>query len=307
MWDFVLSALRAAIPAGTPLLYGTLGEVTAERSGVLNLGVEGMMIVGAVMAFGVTHTTGNIWLGVAAAALAGGLLALVHAFASITLRVNQVVSGLALTMLGLGLSGLVGKRYIGMPPRTRLAALAVPGLSDLPIIGPLFFRYDPLVYLAILMVPVLWFIMYKTRWGITLRSVGESPATADALGVNVFRVRYLAVFFGGLMAGVGGAYLSVVYAPAWIEGMTAGAGWIVIALTIFAMWDPVRALLGAYLFGGVRVLQYRLQPLGISPNLLNMLPFVFTILVLLFSAGEAMRKRIGAPAALMQPYMREER
>ncbi len=307
MWDFILLVLRAAIPAGTPLLFGTLGEVTAERSGVLNLGVEGMMIVGAVTAFGVTQSTGNIWLGVAAAALVGGILALVHAFASITLRVNQVVSGLALTMLGLGLSGLVGKRYIGMPPRTRFAPLAVPGLSDLPIIGPLFFRYDPLVYLAIALVPVLWFILYKTRWGITLRSVGESPATADALGVNVFRVRYLAVFFGGLMAGVGGAYLSVVYTTAWIEGMTAGAGWIVIALTIFAMWDPVRALLGAYLFGGVRVLQYRLQPLGISPNLLNMLPFIFTILVLLVSAGEAMRKRIGAPEALMQPYMREER
>jgi ABC-type uncharacterized transport system permease subunit len=307
MWDFVLSALRAAIPAGTPLLYGTLGEVTAERSGVLNLGVEGMMIVGAVTAFGVTHSTGCIWLGVAAAALMGGSLALVHAFASITLRVNQVISGLALTMLGLGLSGLVGRRYIGTPIRTRLVPLAIPGLRDLPVVGSLFFRYDPLVYLAIILVPVLWFIMYKTRWGITLRSVGESPATADAAGINVFLVRYLAVFFGGMMAGVGGAYLSVVYAPAWIEGMTAGVGWIVIALTIFAMWDPVRALLGAYLFGGVRVLQYRLQPLGISPNLLNMLPFAFTILVLLISSGGVMRKRIGAPAALMQPYTREER
>ncbi len=307
MWNFVLSALRAAIPAGTPLLYGTLGEVTAERSGVLNLGVEGMMIVGAVTAFGVTHSTGSIWLGVVAAALMGGSLALVHAFASITLRVNQVISGLALTMLGLGLSGLVGKRYIGTPIRTRLVPLAIPGLRDLPVVGSLFFRYDPLVYLAIILVPVLWFIMYKTRWGITLRSVGESPATADAAGINVFLVRYVAVCFGGMMAGVGGAYLSVVYAPAWIEGMTAGVGWIVIALTIFAMWDPVRALLGAYLFGGVRVLQYRLQPLGISPNLLNMLPFAFTILVLLVSSGGVMRKRIGAPAALMQPYTREER
>jgi ABC-type uncharacterized transport system permease subunit len=161
--------------------------------------------------------------------------------------------------------------------------------------------------LAMILVPVLWFIMYKTRWGITLRSVGESPATADAMGINVFWVRYVAVFFGGWMAGIGGAYLSLVYAPAWIEGMTAGVGWIVIALTIFAMWDPLRAMLGAYLFGGVRVLQYRLQPLGISPNLLNMLPFIFTILVLLVSAGEAMRRRVGAPAALMQPYMREER
>jgi simple sugar transport system permease protein len=210
-------------------------------------------------------------------------------------------------MLGLGLSGMMGKRYIGMPLKTRLPSVAIPKLSDLPVLGPLLFRFDPLVYLAMILVPVLSFMMYKTRWGITLRSVGESPATADAMGINIFWVRYVAVFFGGCMAGIGGAYLSVVYAPAWIEGMTAGAGWIVIALTIFAMWDPLRAMLGAYLFGGVRVLQYRLQPLGISPNLLNMLPFIFTILVLLVSAGEAMRRRVGTPAALMQPYMREER
>lgn len=306
MWDFLLSALRAAIPAGTPLLFGTLGEVYAERSGVLNLGVEGMMIMGAVTGFGVAHSTGNVWLGVVAAALAGGLLALLHAFASITLRVNQVVSGLGLTMLGLGLSGMLGKRYIGQPLAIRLEPVTLPVLSDLPVLGSLFFRFDPLVYLAAILVPVLWFVLYKTRWGVTLRSVGENPAAADALGVNVAAVRYLAVFFGGVMAGLGGGYLSIVYAPAWIEGMTAGAGWIVIALTIFAMWDPARALVGAYLFGGVRVLQFRLQPLGISPNLLNMLPFILTILVLLLSAGETMRKRIGAPAALMQAYAREE-
>jgi len=307
MLQFILAALRAAIPAGTPLLFGTLGEVYTERSGVLNLGVEGMMIIGSVTAFGVAYATGNIWLAMLVAALAGGLLALVHAFASITLRVNQVVSGLALTMLGLGLSGILGKRYIGAPLPVKVTPVNIPVLSDLPIIGPLLFRFDPLVYTAILLVPVLWFVLYRTRWGLALRSVGESPETADALGVNVVLVRYLAVTFGGVLAGVGGAYLSVVYAPAWIEGMTAGAGWIVIALTIFAMWDPLRALLGAYLFGGVRVLQYRLQPLGISPNLLSMLPFIFTILVLWASAGEAMRKHIGAPAALMRPYAREEK
>jgi simple sugar transport system permease protein len=307
MMEFVLSALRAAIPAGTPLLFGTLGEVYAERSGVLNLGVEGMMIMGSVTAFGVVHTTGNIWLAILLAALAGGFLALVHAFTSITLKVNQVVSGLALTMLGLGVSGMVGKRYIGQPLGVDFGTMKFPLLSDIPILGRLLFQFDPLVYIAILLVPILWFVLYRTRWGLSLRSVGENPATADALGVNVVLVRYLAVFFGGLLAGVGGAYLSVVYTPSWIEGMTAGAGWIVIALTIFAMWDPLRALLGAYLFGGVRVLQYRLQPLGISPNLLGMLPFIFTILVLLASAGEAMRRRIGAPAALMQAYSREER
>ena len=289
MLDFILLVLRAAIPAGTPLLYGTLGEVITERSGVLNLGVEGMMIVGAVTAFGVTQATGNVWLGVAAAALVGGALALVHAFASITLRVNQVVSGLALTMLGLGTSGLLGKRYVGLPPAARLEPLPIPILRDVPILGDLFFRFDALVYLAIILVPLLWFLIYKTQWGITLRSAGESPATADALGINVFLVRYLAVFFGGLMAGMGGAYLSVVYTTAWIEGMTAGAGWIVIGLTIFALWDPVRALVGAYLFGGVRVLQYRLQPLGVSPPLLNNLPYILTILVLLISDTRMVR------------------
>jgi len=302
----LISVVRAAIPAGTPLLYGTLGEVIAERSGVLNLGVEGMMIMGAVTAFGVTQATGNVWLGIATAALVGGILALIHAFASISLRVNQVVSGLALTMLGLGISGLVGKQYVGIPPAARLEPMPLPVLSNLPLLGDLF-RFDLLAYAAALLVPVIWFILYKTRWGIVLRSVGESPATADTMGINVFLVRYVAVCLGGALAGLGGAYLSVVYTTAWIEGMTAGAGWIVIGLTIFALWDPVRALVGAYLFGGVRVLQYRLQPYGISPPLLNMLPYIVTILVLLVSAGETMRKRLGAPAALMQPYSREER
>jgi len=307
MLEFILDALRAAIPAGTPLLLGTLGEIYAERSGVLNLGIEGMMIIGAVTGFGMTLATENAWMGLAMAALVGGLLALIHAFLSITLRANQVVSGLALTMFGLGMSGLVGKRYVGTPLPFRLRPVPIPVLSDLPVLGPILFRHDPLVYVSLALVPLLWFLLFHTRLGISIRSVGESPATADALGVNVFLVRYLCVLFGGVLAGLGGAYLSVVYAPAWIEGMTAGAGWIVIALTIFAMWSPLRALLGAYLFGGVKVLQYRLQPLGVSPNLLNMLPFVFTILVLLAGTGEVMRKRIGAPSALGIPYAREEK
>jgi simple sugar transport system permease protein len=307
MLEFILAAVRAAIPAGTPLLYGTLGEVYAERSGVLNLGVEGMMIMGAVSGFAVAQTTGNVWLGILAAAAVGGLMALVHAFASVSLRVNQVVSGLALTMLGLGMSGMIGKRFVGQPLSVRLQPVHIPVLSDLPIVGELLFRFDVLVYLSVLLVPVLWFVLYKTRLGVTLRSVGENPSAADALGVNVTFVRYAAVAFGGMMAGIGGAYLSISYAPAWIEGMTAGAGWIVIALTIFAIWDPRRALLGAYLFGGVRVLQFRLQPLGISPNLLNMLPYLLTILVLLLISGQAAKRRIGAPAALMTAYSREER
>lgn len=305
--NLVWTAVIAAIPAGTPYLYSTLGEIYAERAGVLNLGVEGMMIMGSVTAFGVTLTTGNPWLGILAAALVGGLLGLVHAFVSITLRANQIVSGLALTMLGLGLSGLVGRRYIGLPLPTRLKDVPVPFLGDIPLLGPLLFHHDPLVYLSFVLVLVMGFVLFYTRAGITIRSVGENPATADAMGVNVFLVRYVCVFIGGLLAGLGGAYLSVVYAPAWIEGMTAGAGWIAIALTIFALWSPFRALFGAYLFGGVKVLQFRLQPLGISPNLLNTLPFVLTILVLLAATGEVRRRRIGMPAALGIPYARGEK
>jgi len=202
---------------------------------------------------------------------------------------------------------MIGKKFVGQPLAARLQPIHIPGLSDLPILGELLFKFDIMVYLGILLVPALWFVLYKTRIGVTLRSVGENPSAADALGVNVAFVRYAAVAFGGMMAGIGGAYLSISYAPAWIEGMTAGAGWIVVALTIFAIWDPRRALLGAYLFGGVRVLQFRLQPLGVSPNLLNMLPFILTILVLWLSSGQAAKRRIGAPAALMTAYSREER
>lgn len=309
MLDFILETLRAAVPAGTPLLFGTLGEIYAERSGILNLGVEGMMLVGAVMGFSTAFYTGNPWAGVAVAALMGGLLSLIHAFVCINLRGNQVVSGLALTMFGTGLSGLIGRRFIGvpLPASAKLSGVHIPVLSDIPVLGPLLFRFDPFAYMAMLLVPIMWFILYKTSLGISIRSVGEDPATADAMGVNVFAIRYLCTFIGGVLAGVAGAYLSIVYTPSWIEGMTAGAGWIVIALTIFSLWSPVRSILGAYLFGGVKVLQYRLQPLGISPNLLNTLPFILTILVLVFASGEVMRKRIGAPSALGLPYSREEK
>lgn len=303
----VESALNAAVRAGTPLLYGTLGEIYAERSGVMNLGVEGMMITGAVVAFAVSLHTGNPWIGVLAAALAGGLLALVHAFLSITLRANQVVSGLALTMVGLGVSALIGRQFVGVPLPCPLTPTPIPVLCKIPIVGPMFFSHDPLVYLSLLLAPMLWLFLFYTRTGINIRSVGENPSAADALGVNVYLIRYACVFFGGLLSGVAGAYLSVAYAPAWIEGMTAGRGWIVIGLTIFSMWNPLRALLSAYLFGGVAALQYRLQPLGISPNLLAMLPYAFTIVALLVGTSERIRKRVGAPSALGKPYVREER
>ncbi len=309
MLDFIIGVLSAAVPAGTPLLFGTLGEILAERSGIMNLGVEGMMLIGAVMGFSAAFYTGNPWPGFALAALMGGLLSLIHAFISINLRGNQVVSGLALTMFGTGLSGLLGRRFIGvpLPASAKIGGIKIPLLSDIPFLGPLLFRFDPLAYIAIALVPIMWFLLYKTSLGISIRSVGEDPATADAMGVNVFAIRYLCTFIGGVLAGIGGAYLSIVYTPSWIEGMTAGAGWIVIALTIFSLWSPLRALLGAYLFGGVKVLQYRLQPFGISPNLLNTLPFILTILVLMAASGEVMRRRIGAPSALGLPYSREEK
>lgn len=305
--SLIIDVLKATIPAGTPLLLGTLGEIYVERSGILNLGIEGMMIVGAVTAFGITSLTSNVWLGILSAGIAGGLMALIHAFNCITLKANQTLSGLALTMLGLGLSGLIGKRYIGIPLSTRLKDIPIKGLADVPVIGPILFDQDPLVYLSYFLAFIFWFFLFNTSFGITLRSIGESPEVADSAGVNIPIIQYFVVFLGGVMAGIGGSYISVAYAPVWIEGMTAGMGWIVLAITIFSLWRPERAVLGAYLFGGVRVLQYRLQPIGISPNILNMMPFVFTILVLMLASREILRKKIGAPASLGISYERERK
>lgn len=289
---FIVEAIVAAIRAGSPLLAGTLGEIYTERSGVLNLGIEGMMIMGAVSAFSVSQITGNVWLGIMFAAAAGAVMAFMHGFFSITLKGNQYVSGLALTMFGLGLSSLIGVKYIG-----------IRGLS----LKSLLFGFDALVYIFILLVPLTWFVLFKTRFGISIRSVGENPAAADALGVNVALVRYLCTIFGGAMSGLAGAYLSVSYIPSWTQGMTVGRGWIVLALTIFSGWNPRSALLAAWLFGGVESLQYRLQPLGISPSLLGTLPFVFTIAVLIVSSKETVRRRLGAPSALAKPYKRGEK
>jgi simple sugar transport system permease protein len=246
MFALVIGVVKAAIRAGSPLLVGTLGEIYTERAGVLNLGVEGMMLMGAVSAFIIAQITGNVWLGILAAVIVGGLMALLHGFICITLKLNQYVSGLALTMLGSGLSSLIGLGYIG-----------IRGLS----VKPVLLGFDPLVYLFIIMVPFLWFILYHTSYGIKIRSVGENPAAADSLGVNVDLIRYICTVFGGALSGLAGAYLSVSYIPSWTQGMTSGRGWIILALTIFASWDPRGALFGAWLFGGIEALQYRLQPL----------------------------------------------
>lgn len=305
-----VAALAAAIVSGTPILYAALGEILAERTGVLNLGVEGMMLVGAVTGFIVTARTANPWLGFIAAMVAAGALALIFAFLTITLRANQVVTGLALTLFGTGLSGFLGKPYIGQPLPATFKAVAVPGLSQLPLLGPIFFQHNPLVYLTYLLVPLLWYYLYYTRPGLNLRAVGENPAAADALGVNVFALRYIYVILGGMLAGAGGAFLSLAYAPTWLENMTAGRGWIAVALVIFAVWDPVRALLGSYLFGGVDSLVYTLQAatkISIPSFFLKMLPYILTVLVLIIATRQTIVKHIGAPGALAIPYDREER
>lgn len=304
-WVLAVSICQAAVTAGTPILFAALGEILAERSGVLNLGVEGMMLVGAVSGFLVTVRTGSPWLGVLGALVAGGLMALIHAVLCVGLRANQVVSGLALTLFGTGLSGYLGKPLIGVPAPSTFRAVDVPLLGDIPFLGPVVFGHDYLVYTSYLLVPALWFFLYRTRPGLHMRAVGENPAAGDAMGINVAWTRYIYTVAGGVLAGAAGAYLSLAYAPTWLENMTAGRGWIAVALVIFAGWNPLVALAGSYLFGGVDALGLRIQAVGtvIPSFFLSMLPYVFTILVLLISARG--RRRVGAPAALGLAYDRE--
>ncbi len=312
----IASILSITIRAGTSLLYATLGEIYTERAGVLNLGVEGIMMVSAATAFAVAYHSGSAWLGLMAALAAGALLALLHAFLAVTMRADQVVSGLALTLFGTGLASFMGQR-LG-PGGTTMVGLQGPSfqrtplplLGDLPIVGRSFFQQDILTYSLYLLVPLLWFYLYKTRPGLHLRAVGESPQTADAMGVNVLGTRYLYTVFGGVLMGLGGAHLSLGYLQGWAENITGGRGWIAIALVIFATWDPLRAVVGALLFGGINAIQFRMQAAGttIPASFLNMMPYFFTILVLvIITWWEAVRKRVGAPAALGLPYMREEK
>jgi len=307
--DIYIAIFATAITAGTPILYAALGEILTERAGILNLGVEGMMLTGAVCGFIIALKTANPWYGVLTAMLAGGAVALIHALLTITLKANQVVSGLALTMFGTGLSGYIGKSFVGMPLPVPFHKVALPGLSKIPVIGPVFFNQDPMVYLSYFLVLALWFFTFRTRSGLYLRAVGENPAAADSMGVNVFRIRYLYVVLGGMLAGIGGAYLSLYYVPSWMENITAGRGWIAVALVIFATWNPANALWGSYLFGGIDALGFRLQTLhvDVSPYFLKMLPYLFTVAVLILVTKRNMVKRIGSPQALGLPYDREER
>jgi simple sugar transport system permease protein len=287
-----------------------------ERSGILPLGVEGIMIMGAVTAFATGYHTGSLAAALAVAVAVGGGLALIHAFLTVSLRADQVVSGLALTIFGTGLASFLGQRLgpegkplVGLVgPRFR--PVEIPVLSDIPIIGDALFNQDLMVYAMYVLVPVAAYYIFSTRPGLHLRAVGENPGTADALGIGVYRSRYLYTIFGGMLVALGGAHLSLAYTPGWTDGLTGGRGWIAIALVIFALWNPYRALLGALLFGGVNAIQFRLQAAGttIPAPFLNMLPYLFTIIVLtLVTVYESVSKRIGAPAALGLPYVRGER
>ena len=301
--DLLVNILIGAMIAATPLVFAATGELVAERSGVLNLGVEGMMIVGAIAGFSAIVATGSIVLALLAAVLAGGLMAALFGVLVLTLRANQVASGLALTMFGLGLSALWGQGYSGLSAPA-FPHLHVPGLTDLPLIGKLVFGQDLLVYLSLVLVLGVAVILKRTRVGLIVRAIGENHDAAHAIGYRVVACRYLAVTFGGAMAGLGGAYLSLVQTPLWVERMTAGRGWIALAIVVFAAWRPWRALLGAYLFGGITVLQLHSQAHGleVDAQLLAMLPYLATIVVLVLISRDAMRLRLNAPACLAKPF-----
>jgi ABC-type uncharacterized transport system permease subunit len=313
--------LHAGLATGTVLLFASIGELLTERSGILNLGVEGMMLIGAMTGFSMALATGNPWLGLLLAMLAAGVLSLAHGIVTISFQADQVVSGLALTFLGTGLALVLGNGLTGqnapLIPNYDIALLA-----SIPFIGPVFFEdHSPLVYLGYIFTPLVWFYIEKTRPGLHLRAVGEKPVAADTMGVSVYGLRYFYVFVGGCLAGLAGATISLSVSPGWYSAQTtSGQGWIAIGLVIFAQWNPLRAALGAYLFGALRRAILDLQgprmilgfvnPLYINPNLgffLQMAPYLLTILALVIGSRAAMRKRIGAPAALGEPYIRGER
>ena len=300
MSNMLVAALVTATNSATPLLLAALGETVAERAGVLNLGVEGLMLVGAVGAFITTAVTGSAMLGIAAGALAGAALALLFALLTLILAANQVASGLAITIFGTGFSSLVGAHFVGRS-LAPLPRLHVPFISDAPLIGALFFSYDGLVYFSVAMTGLIAWGFARTRIGMVLRAVGESDSSASALGYNVIRIRSLAVLFGGAMGGVAGAYVSLAATPMWIEGLTAGRGWIALALVVFGAWRPWRVCAGAYLFGGISVLQFYVQGAGfvaIPTQVLAMVPYLATVAVLAVISSGSTKKRLRAPACL---------
>ena len=308
--DVLISFFSSAIVACIPILFAALGEIFTERSGVMNLGLEGTMLMGAVAGYVTVVRSGSLWLGVAAALAAGLLMGLLFSFLVITLKVDQTVCGLAMNLFGTGLSGYIGKAVSGVASSLTFKPVAIPVLSEIPFIGPILFKQDVLVYLVYILIAVSCFFIYKTKHGLILRSLGENPGAVDALGINVFRLRYLYTSIGAMLAALGGAYLTLVYTPLWADAMTSGKGWIALALVIFATWNPALVAVGAVLFGGINVLALRIQVAGVSipSQFLNMLPYVCTILVLIATTGNfGGKRRSASPKALAQPYDREAR
>ena len=301
--DTLTQLVLLSLAAGTPLVFAALGELVVEKSGVLNLGVEGMMLVGAVASFIVAARTQSPWLGVGAGALAAAMLSLVFAVIALTLRANQVAAGLALSLFGVGLSAFVGRDYLSVVIEG-ITPIHVDGLSDIPVVGGLLFGHNPLVYVSLVLFACVHAFLYRTRAGLVLRAVGEAPQSAHAIGYHVIAIRYAAVLFGGACAGLGGAFLAVAYTPSWVEGMTAGRGWIALALVVFATWKPWRVLVGAYLFGSVTLAQFQAQAAGVAvaSQLLAMLPYLATIVVLAIISRDATTIRLNAPASLGKAY-----
>ncbi len=313
--------LHAGLATGTVLLFATIGEIFAERSGILNLGVEGMMLMGAVAGFGTSLALGNPWIGLVVAMIAAGILSLAHGFVTIQLQADQVVSGLALTFLGTGLALVLGEGLSGQNPPT-IPEIDIPLLSSIPFIGPVFFQdHSPLVYIGLIFGPLAWYYIYRTRPGMHLRAIGEKPEAADTLGISVYGLRYFYVFVGGCLAGLAGATISLSISPGWYSALTtSGQGWIAIGLVIFARWNPLGAMVGAYSFSALQRLILDLQgvpmilgvtnPLFVNPNygfFLKMAPYLLTIIAVIYGSRAATRKHTGAPAALGEPYIRGER
>ncbi|HEX9999243.1 MAG TPA: ABC transporter permease [Actinoplanes sp.] len=297
---FIVDVLSGGVRGGTAILYAALGETLAERAGIINLGTEGSMLAGALTAYAVTAETGSPWAGVVAGALAGGLLAAVHAFMVLSRGANQLATGLVVLFLGGGLTAMFGATYVGKAIEP-FRPWPIPLLSDIPVVGPVLFSHDPLVYLSYLLAPAMWWLLFRSRWGLILRGAGETPAALAAYGHSPLLVRYLAVIGGGLLAGVGGAHLSTAYANAWFENMTAGRGFIAVALVIFAAWHPLRAVGGAYLFGAALALSPALQARGYGFNqfALDALPYLVTIAALIVLG----RRRVNAaPEALSRVF-----
>lgn len=306
----VISFLAAAVVAGTPLLFATLGEILTEKAGNLNLGVEGLMLMGAVMGFSIGYTTGNPIMAILAAMIAGALGVLIYTVLTVNLRANQTVSGLAISIFGTGFSNFVGRAIVGknIPAHVQnfFQPVNIPGIYHIPFIGPIFFQQDILVYLGYIVAIIMGIYFYKTYHGLNLKAVGEDPSAADAASINVNLYKYVHILIGGALCGLGGAYLSLAYVPSWQDNVTAGRGWIAVALVVFAAWNPYKAIFASYLFGGLDIISFRMKNMFISQYFIDMLPYIVTILILVLVYMKKSNKN-APPKSLGNPYFREER